>query len=267
MDASRIAEVRAWVAAATGRPGGLCVLTGAGMSAESGIPTFRDALTGIWSRFDPAELASEEGFRAAPQRVWDWYAERREGVRRAEPNAGHRALAAFEAGHPGVLVLVTQNVDDLHQRAGNAGTIRLHGDILEDRWLGPCTRREQGGLCCEPDWAEAGRPPACGECGNLVRPGVVWFGEPLPLRAIDAAQRAAERCALMLVVGTSGAVWPAAGLAGRARRGGAKVVIVNPAASEIDDEAHRVLRGTAAELLPALLDAKPGAVALNPVLD
>jgi NAD-dependent deacetylase len=228
----------------------LCVLTGAGMSAESGIATFRDALTGLWARFDPMELASELGFRAHPQRVWDWYAERRDGVRGATPNAGHVALARFGQAHPGRLTIVTQNVDDLHQRAGSDGVIRLHGDIMQDRWLQACARVP----ACNPAQAEPDRPPRCAKCGNLVRPGVVWFGEALPLSALQAAESAAERCDAMLVVGTSGAVYPAAGLAGLARRAGAKVVIVNPHASEIDDEAHELLRGTAATVLPALLD-------------
>jgi len=220
------------------------------LSREVRENSVRDALTGLWARFDPAELASEEGFRAQPQRVWDWYAERREGVRRAEPNAGHHALAGYARLWPGTLVLVTQNVDDLHQRAGNADAIRLHGDILADRWLQPCPRRPG----CRPVDASPGRPPHCGECDNLVRPGVVWFGEELPPQALEAARQAAEACALMLVIGTSGAVWPAAGLVGLARRRGAQVLIVNPAASEIDDEAHLVLRGTAARMLPPLLD-------------
>ena len=229
----------------------ICVLTGAGMSAESGIPTFRDALTGLWSRFDPAQLASDEGFRADAAAVWAWYAERRTGVRAAQPNAGHQALAAFAAARPGVLTVVTQNVDDLHQRAGNTETIRLHGDILEDHWLDPCPR----GAGCDPRMAVPGTPPHCADCGNRVRPGVVWFGEMLPAGAIEAAEQAATGCDLMLVVGTSGAVWPAAGLAALARRAGAEVVIVNPHPSEIDADAHRVLRGTAAALLPRLFSA------------
>jgi NAD-dependent deacetylase len=257
------------------RTHGIAVLTGAGMSAESGIPTFRDAVLstpsppaatfprgepaglglpgdggGLWSRFDPAQLASEEGFRADPQRVWDWYAERRDGVRAAQPNAGHRALGAFAKRHPGVLTVITQNVDDLHQRGGNADAIRLHGDILADRWLEAC----RPGCDRSPAAASPGRPPRCADCGNLVRPGVVWFGEMLPVPAIDAAERAARACAVLLVVGTSGAVWPAAGLAGTARSAGAWVAIVNPHASEIDGQAHEVLRGTAAHVLPALLD-------------
>jgi NAD-dependent deacetylase len=225
----------------------VCVLTGAGMSAESGIPTFRDALTGLWSRFDPAQLASEDGFRADPQLVWDCYAERRDGVRAAQPNAGHLALADFARRRPSVLTVVSQNVDDLHQRAGNRDTIRLHGDILQDRWLQPCAR------ACGNERASPGRPPRCADCGNLLRPGVVWFGEMLPPAAIDAAERAARACEVLLVVGTSGAVWPAAGLAALARRSGAFVAILNPAASEIDGEAHLCLRGTAATLLPRLL--------------
>jgi NAD-dependent deacetylase len=245
-----LGAARATVQAVRGRPGAVCVLTGAGMSAESGIPTFRDALTGLWARFDPAELASEDGFRAHPQRVWDWYAERRDAVRRAEPNAGHHALASFARRWPGTLSLVTQNVDDLHQRAGNVDAVRLHGDILADRWLQACPK----GIDCSPLEALPGRPPLCSVCGNLLRPGVVWFGEDLPVAALASARRAAETCSVMLVVGTSGTVWPAAGLVGRARHQGAQVIIVNPAPSEIDDQAHRVLRGTAAQLLPLLLD-------------
>ncbi len=226
----------------------VCVLTGAGMSAESGIATFRDASTGLWSKFDPAQLASEEGFRADPALVWAWYAERRVGMRAAEPNAGHRALAAFERARPGVLTLVSQNVDDLHQRAGNRNTIRLHGDILADRWLdAPCPR------CGDPTQAPPGVPPRCPACGNLVRPGVVWFGEMLPPGALEAAEAAARRCTVLLVVGTSGAVWPAAGLAAIARRAGAWVVIVNPHASEIDAEADLLLQGSAAGVLPRIL--------------
>lgn len=230
----------------------VCVLSGAGMSAESGIPTFRDAMTGLWARFDPQALASEEGFRADPARVWSWYAERRARLRQARPHAGHLALGAFARRHPGRLSVVTQNVDDLHQRAGNVDAIRLHGDLLADRWLDPCPRR--GGPPCDTDRARPGVPPACAECGNLVRPAVVWFGENLPLAALLAAEAAIDRSDLVLVVGTSGAVWPAAGLAARARRAGAWVAIVNPDATEIDDDAHQRVRGTAADVLPRLFD-------------
>jgi len=240
---------RAWLAEADS----IAVLTGAGMSAESGIATFRDALTGLWSRFDPAQLASEEGFRADPALVWNWYAERREGVRAAQPNAGHLALAQFEASHPGRVTLVTQNVDDLHQRAGSQGVIRLHGDILEDRWLERHNYRRAH--ACDLAQATPGTPPSCPACGNLVRPGVVWFGEALPEQGLAAAERAARECAAMLVIGTSGAVWPAAGLAHTARRAGARVIVVNPHESELDAVAHLRIAGTAASTLPALLDA------------
>jgi NAD-dependent deacetylase len=245
------ADAIAAVQALAQRAERVCVLTGAGMSAESGIATFRDAMSGLWSRFDPAELASEEGFRANPARVWAWYAERKQAVRAALPNAGHVALAEYGRRRSGVLTIVTQNVDDLHQRAGWPQTIRLHGDILADRWLQPCPK----GRGCDAAMAVPGEPPRCADCGNLLRPGVVWFGEMLPVEAMAAAEQAARACELMLVVGTSGAVWPAAGLAAVARRAGAKVAILNPDASEIDDQAHWVLRGTAATLLPRLLRA------------
>jgi predicted ABC-type transport system involved in lysophospholipase L1 biosynthesis ATPase subunit len=169
--------------AADPRPVHFIGIAGAGMSAESGIATFRDALTGLWARFDPAELASEEGFRAQPQRVWDWYAERRVGVRRAEPNAGHHALAGFARRWPGTLVLVTQNVDDLHQRAGNADAIRLHGDILADRWLQACPRRSACSSSCQT------RPPrpACA-------PACAQSPAPQRLRRPPRAQRQSAPC-------------------------------------------------------------------------
>ena len=246
---NELRDAREWISAASS----LCVLTGAGMSAESGVPTFRDALTGHWSRHDPMQLASEDGFRRDPQLVWDWYAERREGVRRAEPNAGHVALARWQAANPGRLILVTQNVDDLHQRAGSSGVLPLHGQLFEDRWLDACPRAARGEPTCDPEWASKARPPRCAECGNPLRPAVVWFGEMLPFTVLEEAERAAQGCEVMLVVGTSGAVYPAAGLPGMARHAGAKVLIVNPHESEIDALADLVLRGTAASLLPQLL--------------
>jgi NAD-dependent deacetylase len=223
----------------------IVVLSGAGMSAESGVPTFRDAQTGLWAKFRPEDLATEDAFRRDPGMVWDWYQLRREMIARVAPNAGHAAVAAFQQRHPGRLTLVTQNVDGLHQRAGSPGVLALHGNIAEDKWLDPPRP------CCSTSNLRPGRPPSCASCGNPRRPAVVWFGEMLPVRELAAAERAAEECDLMLVVGTSGVVYPAAGLA-RATRG--KVVIVNPESTELDDAADAVLHGTSARLLPQLLE-------------
>lgn len=222
----------------------IVLLSGAGMSAESGVPTFRDAQTGLWARFRPEELATEDAFRANPQLVWDWYVSRREMIGKVDPNAGHGAVAGFQRRHPGRLTVVTQNVDGLHQRAGSPGVLALHGNIADDRWL------DRPRACCVAGNILAGRPPRCATCGNLRRPAVVWFGEMLPAQVLADAEEAAASCDLMLVVGTSGVVYPAAGLA-RATPG--RVVVLNPHASELDDAAHAVLRGTAAALLPALL--------------
>jgi NAD-dependent deacetylase len=235
--------VRGWVREA----GHIAVLTGAGVSAESGVPTFRDAQTGYWAQFRAEDMATEAGFRAHPERVWNWYQHRRQLMDGVEPNAGHRALAAFQAAHPGQLTPITQNVDGLHQRAGSTGVLCLHGDLFADRWL------DAPRSCCTLGEAVPGSPPTCPGCGNRVRPGVVWFGEMLPEAVFEAAERAVNACDLMLVVGTAGAVYPAAGLAHLARSAGARVVVVNPNPSELDGTADAVLRGTSASLLPALL--------------
>lgn len=235
-----IEQVRSWIRAARR----VAVLTGAGMSAESGVPTFRDAQAGLWAKFDPQQLATEQTFRANPRMVWDWYAFRRDMIAKVEPNAGHRALAAFAHRHAGRLTLITQNVDGLHQRAGSADVRALHGNIFEDRWL------DAPRTCCKPEATAAGSPPYCAACGNMRRPAVVWFGEALPLQALEAAEAAARDCDIMLVVGTSGVVYPAAGLA---RMAAGKVVIINPEPTELDDAADSVLRGNAAQLLPHLL--------------
>lgn len=226
----------------------IAVLTGAGMSAESGVPTFRDAQTGLWAQFNPQELATEAAFRAHPQRVWDWYAFRRDAIHKVEPNAGHRALAGFAQRHPGRLSLITQNVDGLHQRAGSADAIALHGQIAEDRWL------DAPRACCQAGTLQAGRPPRCPVCGNLRRPAVVWFGECLSQAALDAAEKAVQRCDLMLVVGTSGVVYPAAGLVLAAHQRGARVVVVNPEPTELDPVADLCLREPAAQCLPSLME-------------
>ncbi len=236
--------VRGWIREARH----LVVLTGAGMSAESGVPTFRDAQTGLWAQFNPQDLATEAAFRAHPQRVWDWYQFRREAIARVQPNAGHLALARFAQRHPRRLSLITQNVDGLHQRAGSADTIALHGSILQDRWL------DEPRACCSVDALEDGHPPRCPVCGNLRRPAVVWFGEQLPADALEAAERAVQDADLMLVVGTSGVVYPAAGLALAAHQRGVRVVMLNPKPTELDPVADRCLRERAAQVLPLLLE-------------
>lgn len=243
---SDAATAREWVLQARR----IVVLSGAGMSAESGVPTFRDAQTGLWANFRPEQLATEDAFRANPGMVWDWYAMRREQLRAVEPNAGHHAIARWQRRHPAGLVVATQNVDGLHQRAGSPGVLALHGNIAEDRWLDPPR------ACCTAQEPAPGRPPACPQCGNLRRPAVVWFGEMLPARDLAAAEAAAAACDLMLVVGTAGVVYPAAGLA---RMTPGRVVIVNPVASELDDAAALVLRATAAGMLPALLEDRDDA--------
>src|SRR5690606_5723262 len=163
---------------------------------------FRDAQGGLWSDFSVEELATEQGFRARPQVVWDWYAARRAAIAQVAPNAGHVAIADFQRRHPGRLTVATQNVAGLHQRAGSTGVLALHGNIAEDKWLEPPRP------CCNASQPQAGKPPRCAACGNLRRPAVVWFGEMLPLDAFAAAEEAAAACDLMLVVGTSGVVYP-----------------------------------------------------------
>ncbi len=157
-------------------------------------------------------------------------------------------LRPFSSRHPGRLTLITQNVDGLHQRAGSTDAIALHGNLADDRWL------DMPRDCCDPEFVEAGHPPHCPTCGNLRRPAVVWFGERLPLPALDAAQKAANGCDLMLVVGTSGLVYPAAGLAHTAHRRGARVVVINPEATELDVVADLCLHEPAAQCLPTLLE-------------
>lgn len=235
--------VRGWIRDARH----IAVLTGAGMSAESGVPTFRDAQTGLWAHFNPQELATESAFRAHPQRVWDWYAHRREMIRTVLPNTGHAALAAFARKHAGRLTLITQNVDGLHQQAGQIDALALHGNIAEDRWL------DTPRACCQVEAIEAGHPPRCPVCGNLRRPAVVWFGENLPAQALEAAEHAVRHCDLMLVIGTSGEVYPAAGLAFTAHQSGARVVIVNPEPTPLDVVAELCLHEPAARCLSALL--------------
>jgi NAD-dependent deacetylase len=225
----------------------IAVLTGAGISAESGIPTFRDAQDGLWARFDPRELATPSAFARDPKRVWDWYAWRRERVASAEPNAGHRALVALDRRVP-ELVVITQNVDGLHQRAGSRRVVELHGNITRVK----CSR--EGTPCAH--WDDNGAEvPRCPTCGAYLRPDVVWFEELLPEDALAAAEDAARRCDVLLVVGTSAEVYPAAALPEAASAAGARVVEVNPNPTAVSARADHALRGPAGTALPALVAA------------
>ena len=224
-------------------------LTGAGISAESGVPTFRGA-NGLWRNFPPEKLATPEAFAENPRLVWEWYDWRRSMIREARPNAGHLALVELErrktAQGATAFTLVTQNVDGLHDRAGNRNTAKLHGDL----WLVRCTGC--GAVERNEEVPLRGLPPHC-RCGALLRPGVVWFGEPLPPDAWERAARASSSARIFLVIGTSAVVYPAAGLAREAREAGASLAIVNPEPTPLDPMADWVLRGPSGEILPRLL--------------
>jgi NAD-dependent deacetylase len=238
---------------ALGRAGRVLVFTGAGMSAESGVPTFRDAQVGLWERYDPEDLATPQAFQRDPDLVWGWYEWRRAAVRRTTPNPGHLAVAAMQR-HAPQCVVVTQNVDDLHERAGTIAPIRLHGSLSAPRCSG-CARPATPVDTEQPPEGQRVPPPRCAGCGGLVRPGVVWFGESLPERALAAAVEAASACDVLLSVGTSAVVYPAAEIPRLAARRGATVIQVNPQPTPLDAVATINLRGTAADLLPRLVEA------------
>jgi NAD-dependent deacetylase len=225
----------------------VAVLTGAGISAESGVPTFRDAQTGLWARFDPHELATPAAFARNPKLVWDWYAWRRLRAAEAQPNPGHRALVAMEARVPR-FTLVTQNVDGLHARAGSRNLVELHGNIARVK----CSREHT----LVAKWEDDGEHvPRCPRCGALLRPDVVWFEEALPAPAMAEADAAARECDLLLVVGTSAVVYPAAALPLTAREAGANVAEINPEPTPLTPLADFVLRSAAGVALPALVAA------------
>ncbi len=218
-------------------------LTGAGISKESGIPTFRDA-EGLWEQYRPEDLATLEGFLADPALVWRWYMERLFTARTKKPNPGHYALARLEEILPR-FVLVTQNIDDLHRKAGSSDIIELHGNIEKFRCLEAAHPAEY-----DPGWGE--EPPLC-RCGSIIRPGVVWFGEQLPQKEIERAFLESERCDVMLVVGTSGLVSPASHLPLIAKEAGAAVIEVNTVPSAITPLADIFLEGPSGEVLPGLI--------------
>ena len=227
--------------------------TGAGVSAESGIPTFRDALTGLWERFDAEELATPDAFQNNPALVWGWYEWRRMKVMRAQPNSAHLAIAALETRVPR-LTVVTQNVDDLHERAGSRDVLHLHGQ-LNSPFCFAC-RRPAVYPDAIPDEPEGGRqvePPRC-SCGGRIRPGVVWFGEMLPKTEWDAANDAANHCDVFLSIGTSSVVQPAASLTMMAIQRGAITIQVNPNPTALDDQVTLNLPGPAGQVLPELVE-------------
>ena len=225
----------------------IAVLTGAGISAESGVPTFRQAQTGLWARYDPQELATPQAFQRNPRLVWEWYAWRRTLVAQAQPNPGHFALASM-ARHALTFTLITQNVDGLHQKAGSPSVIELHGNLQRTK----CFTEDQ----VVEHWAESEDiPPRCPRCGGLLRPDVVWFNETLPPGALQAAINAAESCDLFFSIGTSGLVEPAASLPLIALQRGKPVIEVNPDTTPLTARADYVLHGPSGVILPELLAA------------
>jgi NAD-dependent deacetylase len=224
----------------------IVVLSGAGISAESGVPTFRDALTGLWSKFKPEELGTPQAFRANPKLVWDWYAWRRETVKSVAPNPGHYALAEMEKC-VGIVTIITQNVDGLHQRAGSTRVIELHGNISRVKCSAENTPYSE--------WVENGAVPLCPACGAFLRPDIVWFGEQLPREQLGASYDACDRADVFLSIGTSSVVQPAASLPIYAQNAGALLVEINPDATPLSKDAKHVLRGASGVVLPALSKA------------
>ncbi|MBU8812413.1 NAD-dependent deacylase [Mycolicibacterium goodii] len=229
------------------------VLSGAGISAESGVPTFRDVETGLWAKVDPYEISSTDGWQRNPERVWAWYLWRHYMMARVAPNEAHRAVAAWE-DHLDVRV-VTQNIDDLHERAGSTNVYHLHGSLFEFR-CDACGSAFEGDLPEMPEPVDAIDPPTC-PCSGLIRPSVVWFGEPLPDDAWNRSVLAVSGADVVVVVGTSSIVYPAAGLPEAALAAGKPVIEVNPERTPLSDSATISLRETAGEALPTLLQRLP----------
>ncbi|MDT5106336.1 MAG: NAD-dependent deacetylase [Mycobacterium sp.] len=229
------------------------MLTGAGISAESGVPTFRDVETGLWAKIDPYEISSADGWRRHPEKVWAWYLWRHYMMKTVEPNDGHRAVAAWQ--DYAEVHVVTQNVDDLHERAGSTRVYHLHGSLFEFR-CDRCHQRYHGELPAMPEPVETVEPPTCA-CGGLIRPDVVWFGEALPTEAWQRSVDAVTAADVAIVVGTSAIVYPAAGLPELALANGIPVIEVNPERTPLSDSASISLREPAATALPSLLQRLP----------
>ncbi len=232
--------VREWLRDASS----IAVLTGAGVSAESGVPTFRDA-NGLWKKHRAEQLATPGAFARDPKLVWEWYDWRRSVLAQAQPNQGHYALAAAEARARN-FTLITQNVDGLHELAGSRKVLRLHGSIWMLRCL-ECGREREDRRTPLPEI-----PPRC-ECGGMLRPGVVWFGEALPANIWQEAEKAARSADLFLLIGTSAVVYPAAGLAMMAKASGAREVEINIAETGLSGGIDEFLQGPSGELLPQLM--------------
>ena len=220
------------------------VLTGAGISAESGVPTFRQAQTGLWAQFDPLQLATPGVFKNDPKLVWDWYTWRRKLISESQPNPGHKALVDLENHYP-EFTLITQNLDGLHQMAGSTEVIELHGNIFRTK----CSRENR--LISE-EFEAAETPPRCPLCEAYLRPDVVWFGESLPEVELDRAIQAASTCQVFISIGTSTLVEPAASLPFIALRNGATVLEINPQTTPLTPQASYLIRGKAGDVLPIL---------------
>lgn len=235
----------------------IAILTGAGVSKESGVPTFRDALDGLWSQYNPEELATPTAFKANPKLVWDWYQFRRELVSSAKPNPGHVALAEIGKRYPRS-VIITQNVDDLHEQAGSPKVLHLHGNIAESKCFADCQGQPTLVDLESFDWDREDGPPDCPFCGAQVRPNVVWFHEMLPENALSRAYAYSIACDVMIVVGTSGLVTPAATLPKVAKDTAdnpATIIEVNPDYSMITRLADIKLEAPSGEILPQVISA------------
>jgi NAD-dependent deacetylase len=225
----------------------VAVLTGAGVSAESGVPTFRGE-DGLWRTYRAEQLATPEAFERDPRTVWEWYDYRRQIVASKQPNPAHAAIARLDEALAEFL-LITQNVDGLHERAGTKRIIELHGNLFRVRCTAGCGVSENLEVRLNKI------PPKCGHCGALLRPDVVWFGEALPEHAISTAFQVSQACSLMLVVGTSAVVQPAASMPLIAKQAGARVIEINPDPTPLTPFADIALSGNAGEVMPRVADA------------
>ncbi len=242
-----MAQIPAGLTAALQASRHTVILTGSGVSAESGVPTFRDARTGLWARYSPEELATPDAYQRDPDLVWQWYQWRRDLIMKARPNGGHLAIAALER-LLSKLTLITQNIDGLHQHAGSSGVLEFHGNIHRNR----CSLENH---LVEVETTGTTKPPRCASCGSRIRPDVVWFGEPIPRGVLQAAEVAVSSCDVFMSVGTSSIVQPAAGLVESARSAGAVIVEINPQETLLTPSAHIKMSGPAGIALPAIVAA------------